>query len=414
MLYELQEAQRALLGPVSEWAAAMSRLYSNPYSPFSHLPLAVRTSAGFELLHRLGKEYDKPAWGLPSTTVDGHEVTVVERIEVAKPFCKLIKFERLFPRALASRPADPPVLLVTPLSGNHATLLRDTVRALLPDHDVWVTDWVDARLVPVAAGPFHLDDYVAYVIEFLRVLGPGVHVMAVCQPTVPVLAAVSLMSTLGDPCVPRSMTLMGGPIDTRKSPTKVNDLATTRSYGWFRDNLIHAVPKNHPGAGRPVYPGFLQHMGFVAMNPNRHVDSHWDFFQDLVRGDHDDAEAHRRFYDEYNAVLDMPAEYYLETVKTVFQDHALPKGCWDVRFEGRTMRVTPEDIVAPALLTVEGELDDITGRGQTEAAHTLCSSIPAERRHQYVADGVGHVGIFSGRRWREEIYPRVREHIRGA
>jgi poly(3-hydroxybutyrate) depolymerase len=412
MLYQLREVQRALLGPVSEWAGAMSRLHSNPYSPFAYGPLSRRVAAGFELLHRLGKEYEKPAFGIGSTFVDGHEVSVVERIELSKPFCKLVKFERLLPRALAGRPADPAVLLVAPLSGHHATLLRDTVRALLPEHDVWITDWVDARLVPLSEGPFHLDDYVAYVAEFLRLLGPDVHVMAVCQPTVPVLAAVSILSTLGDPCVPRTMTMMGGPIDPRRSPTQVNDLATKRDLSWFEGNLIYEVPSIYPGAGRRVYPGFLQHMGFVAMNPSRHVESHWDFYLDLVRGDRDDAEAHRRFYDEYNAVLDMAAEYYLETVKTIFQDHALPKGDWHVRFDGREIRVAPEDVRVPALLTIEGELDDISGPGQTAAAHALCSGIPSERKRHHVAQGAGHYGIFSGRKWREDIYPLVRAFLR--
>lgn len=420
MLYEFREMQRALLDPVADWASAASRLYTNPYSALSHAPFASRAAAGLELLHRLGKGYEKPAWDLRSTFVDGHEVTVVERIEASKPFCRLVKFERLFPKKLSGRPPAPQVLVVAPLSGNHATLLRDTVRALIADHDVWVTDWIDARLVPASAGRFDLSDYVAYVIDFLRLLGPDTHVLAVCQPTVPVLGAVSIMSTLGDPATPRSMTLMGGPIDVRESPTKVNQLATKKSYAWFRDNLIYAVPKTYPGAGRRVYPGFLQHMGFVAMNPNRHFDSHWDFYLDLVRGDRDDAEAHRRFYDEYNAVLDMTAEYYLETVKTVFQDHALPRGTWTVRLEGveglpaMEVRVAPEDVRVPALFTIEGELDDITGPGQTEAAQTLCENIPAERRRHVVASGVGHLGIFSGRRWREEIYPQVRDFIRAS
>ena len=412
MLYEIREMQRAWLQPFSAWAEGMSKLYTNPYSPFSYVPFARRISAGWELMHRLGKDYEKPAFDLHSTEIEGHQVTVAERIEISKPFCNLVKFERLMPPALADRPKDPTVLVVAPLSGHYATLLRDTVRALLPDHDVYITDWIDARLVHCNKGPFSLDDYIAYVIEFIRHLGPEVHVLAVCQPTVPVLAAVSIMSSLKDPKVPRSMTLMGGPIDPRKSPTEVNNLATTRPLSWFEQNVIHTVPAIHPGAGRKVYPGFLQHMGFVAMNPRRHFKSHWDFYNDLIRGDRDDAEAHRKFYDEYNAVLDMDAAYYLETVRVVFQEHALPKGTWRVLFEGKKVRVAPEDIETTRLLTIEGELDDISGTGQTRAALDLCSKIPADRKHHHTAKGAGHYGIFSGRRWREEIYPLVREFIR--
>ncbi len=411
MLYEIREAQRAVLNPVSEWAETMSKLYVNPYSPMSYAPFANRIAAGFELLHRLGKEYEKPAWGLPSTVIDGHEVSVAERIELAKPFCKLIKFERLLPRALAERAADPSVLVIAPLSGHHATLLRDTVRAMLPDHNVYVTDWVDARMVPVSHGTFHLDDYVAYCIEFMRHLGPQVHLVSVCQPTVPVLAAVSIMSTLGDERLPLTMTMMGGPIDTRRSPTDVNNLATNHSYEWFERHVIHMVPAKYPGAGRRVYPGFLQHAGFVAMNPDRHLNSHWDFYLDLVRGDLEDAEGHRRFYDEYNAVLDLPAEYYLDTVRTVFQEHALPLGKWFVRLDGKPIRVAPETIQTVALFTIEGELDDISGCGQTEAAHDLCRGIPAGHHRHLTAEGAGHYGIFSGRRWRESIYPQIREFI---
>jgi poly(3-hydroxybutyrate) depolymerase len=412
MLYELREVQRAWLGPVAEWANAVAKLYENPYSPFAHVPFARRMSAGLQLLHRLGKEYEKPRFDIESVTIDGHEVSVAEVIDVSKPFCRLIHFEKRMPRALAGRPAGRRVLVVAPLSGHHATLLRDTVRTLLPDHDVWITDWLDARLVPTSEGPFHLDDYVGYVIEFMRALGPGVDVMAVCQPTVPVLAAVSIMAALGDPMLPRTMTLMGGPIDPTKSPTQVNELATTRDYRWFEQNLIYPVPATYPGAGRRVYPGFLQHLGFVAMNPERHVTSHWDFYLDLVRGDHDDADAHRRFYDEYNAVLDMAAEYYLETVKTVFQEHALARGTWDVSFGGRVHRVDPSKIADVALLTVEGQLDDISGPGQTHAAVDMCASIPAEKKRAFTAEGVGHYGIFSGRRWREVVYPVVAEFIR--
>jgi poly(3-hydroxybutyrate) depolymerase len=412
VLYQVREAQRAVLNPLSNWAEAMSQLYSNPYSPYAYVPFAPRMAAGFELLHRLGKEYEKPDWELRSTTVDGREVTVAPRIEQSLPFCNLIKFERLLPAALKKREADPVVLVVAPLSGHHATLLRDTVRALLPDHTVYVTDWVDARMVPLSMGPFHLHDYVAYVIEFVRHLGPDVHLISVCQPTVPVMAAVSIMSTLDDPKLPKSMTMMGGPIDTRRNPTQVNDLATKKSFGWFERTVVYRVPGKYPGAGRLVYPGFLQHAGFVAMNPDRHAESHWDFYMNLVQGDDEDAETHRRFYDEYNAVLDLPAEYYLETVRTVFQEHRLPLGTWDVPFEGKVIRVAPEDVRKVALFTIEGELDDISGVGQTSAALELCRNLPKAKKRQLVAEGAGHYGIFSGRRWREIICPQIRSFVR--
>jgi poly(3-hydroxybutyrate) depolymerase len=390
----------------------MSQVYSNPYSPAAYMPFAPRFAAGFELLHRLGKEYEKPPWGLETTTIDGEEVTVVERIELSKPFCRLIKFERLMPTRLKRRKADPTVLLFAPLSGHHATLLRDTVRALLPNHEVYVTDWLDARTVPLSHGPFHLHDYVAYAMEFIRHLGPQVHLISVCQPTVPVLAAVSLLSTLKDPKLPRTMTMMGGPIDTRRSPTEVNNLATDKPFKWFERTVIYRVPGKYAGAGRLVYPGFLQHAGFVAMNPDRHAESHWDFYMQLVRGDDEDAEGHRKFYDEYNAVLDMPAEYYLDTIRTVFQEHQLPAGRWVVPVNGRDMLVTPADISKVALLCIEGELDDISGIGQTSAALDLCSGLPTDRKHYMVAEGAGHYGIFSGRRWRETICPRIGAFIR--
>ena len=317
----------------------------------------------------------------------------------------------MLPQALAQRRDDPTVLVFAPLSGHHATLLRDTVRTLLPEHNVYITDWLDARMVSLSHGTFHLDDYIAYAVEFIRHLGPNGHVMSVCQPTVPVLAAVSLMATLRDPQLPRSMTMMGGPIDTRHSPTEVNNLAQKRSFEWFERSVIYRVPSRYPGVGRRVYPGFLQHAGFVAMNPGRHATSHWDFYLDLIRGDLDDAETHRQFYDEYNAVLDLPAEYYLDTIDTVFQRHALPLGQWEVGFEGKRYRVAPEDITDVALFTIEGELDDISGPGQTKAAHELCRNIPSSMQRHLTAAGAGHYGIFSGRRWRELIYPEVRTFI---
>ena len=408
MLYQIYESQRALMAPFSEFASASAKLYSHPLSPFSHTPLAQRVSASFDLMHRLAKEYEKPPFNITSAKVGGVEIAVQEQVALHKPFCRLLRFKRFTddPNALEQMKGQAKVLVVAPLSGHHSTLLRDTVMSLLADHKVFVTDWTDARMVPAQAGAFHLDDYVAYVQEFIRHIGPDVHVISVCQPTVPVLAAVSLMASNGE-FTPRTMTMMGGPIDARLSPTAVNNLAANKSHSWFENNVIFRVPQNFPGAGRRVYPGFLQHTGFVAMNPDRHVTSHYDYFRDLIRGDDDNAESHRQFYDEYNAVLDMPAEYYLDTIKTVFQDYALVNGTWSVKGQ----LVQPQDITSTALLTIEGELDDISGAGQTKAAHGLCTGIPKSRQFHYDAMGAGHYGIFSGRRWREKVYPQVRDFI---
>ncbi len=411
MLYDIREAQRAFLNPLSDWADSMSRLYTSPYSPLAYGPFARRISAGLELIHRLGKEYEKPEFGIGSTRIEGRKVPVVESVEMELPFCRLLKFDRRLPAALAHRADDPAVLVFAPLSGHHATLLRDTVRTLVADHVVYISDWTDARMVPLSAGPFHLDDYVGYAIEFIRHLGPDVHVVSVCQPTVPVLAAISLMAAQDDVRLPRSMTMMGGPIDTRSSPTQVNTLAQTHSLDWFERNVIYRVPARYPGVGRRVYPGFLQHAGFISMNADRHMNSHWDFYLSLVKGDLGDAEAHKRFYDEYNAVLDMPAEYYLDTIQTVFQHHLLPRGEWHVRIDGRSQRVDPARIRNVALFTIEGELDDISGAGQTRAAHDLCASIPAADKQHLTVAGAGHYGIFSGRRWRENVYPQVRAFV---
>ncbi len=410
MLYQIYETQRAMMAPFAEFASATAKLYNHPLSPFTHAPLAQRMSAGLGLAHRLAKEYEKPPFAITSSRVAGVDIAVQEQVAINKPFCRLLRFKRFTdnPAALQRMKGQPKVLVVAPLSGHHSTLLRDTVTSLLQDHKVFITDWTDARMVPLDAGAFHLDDYVAYVQEFIRHIGPDVHVISVCQPTVPVLAAVSLMASAGE-ATPRSMTMMGGPIDARKAPTAVNNLATNKSHEWFEHNVIYRVPMNYPGAGRRVYPGFMQHAGFVAMNPDRHLTSHYDYFLDLVRGDEDSAEGHRSFYDEYNAVLDMPAEYYLDTIKTVFQDFALVNGTWQVG--GKLVR--PQDIRKTAMLTIEGELDDISGAGQTSAAHGLCTGIAASQRFHYDVEGAGHYGIFSGRRWRDMVYPRVREFIAG-
>ena len=416
MLYQIYETQRSLMEPFADFAQAASKLYSHSSSPLSQIPLAQRVSAGYDLLYRLGKGYEKPEFDIPTVDVDGVGVAIHERVEINKPFCELRRFKRFSddPATLTKLKTQPVVLIVAPLSGHYATLLRDTVRTMLKDHKVYITDWRSARLVPLSEGEFHLDDYVNYVQEFIRHL-QGIygncHVISVCQPTVPVLAAVSLMASRGE-TTPITMTMMGGPIDARRSPTTVNNLATNRSYEWFENNVIFRVPDNFPGAGRRVYPGFLQYTGFVAMNPDRHATSHYDYFKDLIKGDDASAEAHRKFYDEYNAVLDMDADYYLETIKTVFQDYNLVHGTWDVRSTtGKIERVRPQDITTTALFTVEGELDDISGSGQTEAAHDLCTGIVRQERHHLEAKGAGHYGIFSGRRWRDVVYPRVHAFI---
>jgi poly(3-hydroxybutyrate) depolymerase len=408
MLYQLHEMQRSLLHPLMQWAEASSKLFTNPVSPFAHTPFSQRIAAGYELMYRLGKEYEKPEFGIKQAVVNGKQVHIDERVVDNKPFCKLLHFRKDLSEKEFKALKQPTVLLVAPLSGHHATLLRDTVQALLSEHDVYITDWIDARLVPLSEGAFHLNDYVNYVQEFIRLLGPDLHVISVCQPTVPVLAAISLMATNKDAKLPKTMTMMGGPIDPRKSPTQVNNLAVEKKFSWFENTVIYAVPPNYPGFGRKVYPGFLQHAGFIAMNPGRHAQSHREFYMHLVRGDDEPAESHRKFYDEYNAVLDMPAEYYLDTIKTVFQEFRLPQGTWEV--DGVFVR--PQDIKNVALMTVEGELDDISGAGQTQAAHDLCSGIPADMQEDFVVPGAGHYGIFSGRRWREMVCPRIAAFIK--
>ncbi len=405
MLYQFQDFQRSWLAPMAAFANVGAQLFTNPYSPLAYTPMSRRIAANYELMFRLGKTYEKPGWQIHDTVVEGRTVDVTPEVALDLPFCDLVHFRRQVP---ADRPADPVILIVAPLSGHHATLLRDTVRALLPAHDIYITDWVDARMVPSSEGGFSLDDYVGYVQQFLRHLGPDTHVMAVCQPTVPVLAAVSLMAAQDDPACPRSMIMMGGPIDPRCSPTQVNSLASTKPFSWFENHLIHRVPPRYPGAGRQVYPGFLQHAGFVSMNPDRHLQSHYEFYEHLVKGDDEDAEAHRRFYDEYNAVLDIAAEFYLDTIRIVFQEYRLPLGTWEVAGQ----KVDPGAIRDVALFTIEGELDDISGLGQTEAAGRLCDNIPDHRKRHYIAPGCGHYGIFSGRRWRQTICPQVAEFVR--
>ena len=417
MLYQLYEAQRSLMEPFSDFAQVASKSFSNPLSPLAQTPFAQRMAAGYGLLYRLGKDYEKPAFDIKTVDVDGVELVIHERVEIDKPFCELRRFKRFSddPQTLTALKEQAPVLIVAPLSGHYATLLRDTVRTMLREHKVYITDWKNARLVPLSDGPFHLDDYVNYVQEFIRHLQERYgycHVISVCQPTVPVLAAVSLMASRGE-TTPLTMTMMGGPIDARRSPTAVNNLATNKSLSWFENNVISRVPPKFAGTGRRVYPGFLQHAGFVAMNPDRHATSHFDYFKGLLRGDDAGTEAHRKFYDEYNAVLDMDADYYLDTIRVVFQDFQLMHGNWDVRgVDGSIERVRPQDIRKTALLTIEGELDDISGSGQTEAANGLCTGIPKARKQHFTAPKCGHYGIFAGRRWRELIYPKIADFIR--
>ncbi|MSO76253.1 MAG: polyhydroxyalkanoate depolymerase [Alphaproteobacteria bacterium] len=403
MLYHLHELNRVAVRPLRAVAHAAIRVYRHPFVPIAFTPYGRAVAASWELVERLTRRHEKPVFGLHATHIGNHLATVEEEVVQERSFCRLIRFRRDVARQ------DPRVLLVAPLSGHHATLLRDTVRGLLPDHDVYVTDWLDARLVPAARGRFDLDDYISYLMQFMQFLGPDTHVIAVCQPAVPALAAAAIMAAENHPCQPRSMTLMGGPIDTRVNPTKVNGFAATRSLDWFERQVIVPVPLNYPGFNRRVYPGFLQLTGFMSMNMDRHVGAHMQLYHHLIKGDGEGAEGHRRFYDEYLSVMDLAADYYLQTIKTVFIEHALPRGemRWD---EG--IRVEPRAIAKTALMTVEGELDDISGLGQTRAAHALCTAIPDEHRVHYMQPGVGHFGIFNGRRWRTEILPRVREFIR--
>ena len=407
MLYNLHEMNRMMFAPITYASSLVTEAFTNPFSPYSYIVGSRRFAARFDILNRLGKEYKKPEWRINEVEIDGELAEVNVETVMTKPFCNLLHFKR----SRSKNPeGDPAVLIVAPYSGHHATLLRDTVRRMLTDFDVYITDWLDARLVPVNQGAFDLDEYVYYLISFLHALNKRVHVMAVCQPSVPVMGAVSLMSKHKDPLVPLSMTLMGGPIDTRQSPTVVNNLADRHSLSWFETQMIQRVPPRYPGAGRLVYPGFMQLMGFIAMNPRSHMKSYQEYYRDLMVGNEPDAEKHRAFYDEYNAVCDLPAEFYLQTVKVVFQDHALTNGTWKVG----SHLIDPSLIESTALLTVEGELDDITGVGQTSAALDLTPNIPADKKKSFIAEGSGHYGIFSGSRWRDHIFPVVADFINSA
>ncbi|WP_458759257.1 polyhydroxyalkanoate depolymerase [Afipia sp. TerB] len=404
-MYWMYEMGQASLNPARAFADATRLAFQNPLNPFASTEFGKSIAASCEVFERTTRRYGKPEWRIHDTEVNGIRTPVEIKTIWEKPFCRLLHFERKFARPL--REPQPRVLLVAPMSGHYATLLRGTVEAFLPGHDVYITDWSDARMVPVAAGRFDLDDYVDYVIEMLHALGGNVHVIAVCQPSVPVLAAVSVMEAAKDPYVPTSMILMGGPIDTRRNPTAVNDLAAEKGIDWFRNNVITKVPFPHPGFMRDVYPGFLQLTGFVSMNLDRHMDAHKRLFSNLIKGDGDLVDKHVEFYDEYLAVMDLTAEFYLQTVDLVFVKHALPLG----QMTHRGKPVDPSQVRRVALMTVEGEHDDISGLGQTEATHGLCTSIPDERRVHYVQKGVGHYGVFNGSRFRAEIVPRISDFM---
>ncbi|SOC37198.1 poly(3-hydroxybutyrate) depolymerase [Rhizobium subbaraonis] len=404
MYYQLYELNHAMMAPWRAVADQMRLAYSNPFNPWSHTFFGRTMAAGLEVMERATRRYGKPAFGLSETMVDGQAVSVHEKVVWQRPFCNLVHFERCLP---AGHRKDPKILMVAPMSGHYATLLRGTVETLLPNAEIYITDWIDARMVPLSDGSFDLDDFIDYVIEMLHALGPDTHVIAVCQPSVPVLAAVAVMEEDGDAFAPSSMTLMGGPIDTRVNPTAVNRLAEERPIDWFRDNVIMPVPWPQPGFMRMVYPGFLQLSGFMSMNLDRHLIAHREFFEHLVKNDGDAAEKHRDFYDEYLAVMDMTAEFYLQTVETVFMRHALPKG----EMMHRNRRVDTTAIRNVALLTVEGENDDISGLGQTKAAQTICTNIPDAKRMHYMQPDVGHYGVFNGSRFRREIAPRILSFI---
>ncbi|HLU91443.1 MAG TPA: polyhydroxyalkanoate depolymerase [Pedomonas sp.] len=402
MLYELYEFQKKAMAQASAFATASSSLWQNPLNPLAYTNAGNMVAAALDVFAHTTRPYGKPKFGLDETVIDGKPVAVREEIVKRLPFGQLKRFRREADRT------DPKLLIVAPMSGHFATLLRGTVSEMLPDHDVYITDWRDAKLVPEAEGRFDLDDYIDYLIYFLTAMGEGAHVIAVCQPSVPAMAAVSLMAQTGHPATPRSLTLMGGPIDTRRNPTAVNELAQNRPLSWFEQNVIATVPAAHPGAGRRVYPGFLQLAGFMSMNLGDHLMSHWEMFNHLVQGDGESAEAKKKFYEEYRSVADMTAEFYLQTVETVFQTHALPKG--EMLYRGK-QPVDPAKITNTALMAVEGARDDISGIGQTQAALTLATGLAEEKKNYLLVEDVGHFGIFNGKAWRERVSPAVKHWI---
>ncbi|HTZ69301.1 MAG TPA: polyhydroxyalkanoate depolymerase [Acetobacteraceae bacterium] len=403
MLYQYYEWQRASLEPMRVFASGALHLLDLPGNPFRDTPIGRWTAATLDHFEHNTQYFAKPSFGHTHTFIDGEKVAVTEEVLERRVWCDLLHFHRALPR-----PHDPRVLLVAPMSGHFATLLRGTVATFLPDHDVYITDWTNARDVPISGEDFDLDDYIDHVIGFMRRLGPNLHVIAVCQPAVPVLAATALMNAANDPAAPRSITLIGGPIDTREAPTEVNQFAKRHSLDWFRRNVIHPVPFGNVGFLRQVYPGFVQLAGFMAMNLDRHFEAHWQMFLHLVDGDGESLASKREFYQEYKAVMDMPADYYLQTIAAVFQEHLLPRGL----LVSRERPVSCAAITRSALLTIEGERDDISGIGQTRAAHTLCTNLPPSMRHHIEQPGVGHYGLFNGSRFREAIAPQIKSFIR--
>ncbi len=401
MMYNVYEMQRAWLASAGAWATMASEMLQNPVNPFGYVAAGPIVASALEVFAHAAAPRGKPDFGLHSTVVDGVTVPVREEIVLRKPFGQLKRFVR------EGVEDSPRLLIVAPMSGHYATLLRGTVERMLPRHDVYITDWRDARSVPLSEGRFDLDDYIDYLIAFLEHIGPGAHMLAVCQPSVPSYAAVALMSAADHPCQPRTLTMMGGPVDTRKAPTVVNTLATERPYGWFEQNVIARVPYGYAGAGRRVYPGFLQLSGFMSMNLGNHMMSHWEMFKHLVDGDEASADATKAFYEEYRSVCDMTAEYYLQTIETVFQNHSLPKG----EMMHRGVKVDPGAITRTALLAIEGERDDISGLGQTKAALDISTGLAKASKRHFKAMGVGHYGIFNGSKWRDMIAPIVEDWI---
>ncbi|GAB2190122.1 polyhydroxyalkanoate depolymerase [Sessilibacter sp. MAH2] len=411
MLYYLYELNHAALKPFRDAAGLGKKVFDSKLNPLAYTYPGKIIGATCDLFESMTRRYGKPEFGLNQTKINGQPVAIEEEVVWSKPFANLVHFKRKeedMLKAYGKEHVDPRLVIVAPLSGHYATLLRGTVEAFLPEHEVYITDWTDARDVPLYKGDFNLNDYVDYVIEILEHVGPDAHILAICQPGPPVLAAVSLMSQNNNPCLPSSMTIMGSPIDTRRSPTVPNDLAKKRPLSWFENNVIYSVPMPHSGAFRRVYPGFLQLSGFISMNSELHLDAHQKYFNHLVEGDCDSVAKHRQFYDEYLSVLDLTQEFYLQTIDEVFQKHSLAVG----KFYHHGQRVDPAAITKVALMTVEGENDDISGIGQTQAAHDLCINIPQDKQFDYIQPGVGHYGVFNGKRFRTEIQPRLRDFIR--
>ena len=402
MLYAMYELQRASLAPMRLFASSALQAMDGPVNPYRETAFGRVTYAALDSFEHTTRAFGKPPFELPFTEIDGQPVEVTEEVVLEKTWCDLLHFKRA-----VSQPDAPKVLLVAPMSGHYSTLLRGTVRDFLPDHEVYITDWKDAREIPLFSPSFDLSDYVDYVIEFIKLLGPNVHLIAVCQPAVPVFAAISLMNENEPDAAPRSMTLIGGPIDTREGVTEVNKFAKKHNLAWFENNVVHRVPFGNPGFMRRVYPGFLQLAGFMAMNMERHMDAHRQMFNHLVQGDGESLDAKRAFYTEYRSVMDLSAEFYLQTINTVFLEHELPRGL----MQHRAQTINPAAITRTALQTIEGERDDISGIGQTRAAHTLATNLPEAMREHFEQPGVGHYGLFNGRRFSSDIAPRIKAFI---